>query len=165
MVTKEEINETRIRLIEVGGRTSQDLGAGRLVGMVLVHLYLQEDECSLDSIGEELGISKASVSIAARQLEQLGLVRRIWKRGERKKYYKSAKNIAQAIQKGILSVVQQKVSLFGEELEWAKTALDTNESDTEVEFLQQRIARASNLQKRLHLFLNNPLMNYLSKES
>lgn len=165
MVTKEAVSETRNRLIEAGGRTSQDLGAGRLVGMVLVYLYLQEEECSLDAIGEDLELSKASVSIAARQLEQLGLVRRIWKKGERKKYYRSAKNIAQAIQKGMLAVVQQKISLFGEELDRAKTVLDNSERDSEVAFLQQRIARASSLQKSLKLLLNNPLMNYLSKES
>ncbi len=31
------IKETRMRLIEARGRISQDLGAGRMVGMILVY--------------------------------------------------------------------------------------------------------------------------------
>lgn len=166
MKVENAIRETRSRLIEAGGRTSQDLGAGRIVGMVLVYLYLQEDECSLDRIGEDLGLSKASVSIAARQLEQLGLARRIWRRGERKKFYRSADNIAQAIQKGILGMVQTKVKLFGEELDASKEILRMveDEKNGELQFLSRRVGRALSLQKRLHRFINNPLVRIFSRE-
>ena len=67
----------QMRLGETGGRTSQDLGLGRIVGQVLVYLYLQPSACSLEKLEKALGLSKASVSIAARQLEQLGLVQRV----------------------------------------------------------------------------------------
>ena len=67
--------EARSRLIETGGRTSQDLGLGRIVGQILVYLYLTDGDCSLDKIGADLDLSKASVSIAARQLESLWLLR------------------------------------------------------------------------------------------
>lgn len=167
MDTKKTIAETRLRLVETGGRTSHDLGAGRIVGMVLVYLYLQEDECSLDQIGEELGLSKASVSIAARQLEQLGLVRRIWLRGNRKKFYRSADNIAQAIQRGILGIVQTKVKSFGEELELSRQVLADapSQESAELQFLSRRVGRAVKLQKRLSRFLNNPLVKILSREN
>ena len=56
--------EIRARLVETGGRTSQDLG-----------------------------LSKASVSVAVRQLENLGLLRRTWKKGDRKNYYRTADEI------------------------------------------------------------------------
>ena len=166
MKVENAIHETRSRLIEAGGRTSQDLGAGRIVGMVLVYLYLQEDECSLDQIGEELGLSKASVSIAARQLEQLGLARRIWRRGERKKFYRSADNIAQAIQKGILGMVQTKVKLFGEELDASRDILRMveDEKNGELQFLSHRVGRAMSLQKRLHTFINNPFVRIFTRE-
>ena len=62
----ENITIARTRLVETGGRTSQDLGFGRIVGQVLVYLYLQPKECSLDVLEQELGLSKASVSVAAR---------------------------------------------------------------------------------------------------
>lgn len=156
-----------MRLIETGGRTSQDLGAGRIVGQVLVYLYLQKEDCSLDEIGAALGLSKASVSIAARQLEQLGFARKIWKSGDRRNYYRSADNIGTAIQQGLLSFVRQKVSFFGGELESSLDLLDAEfeaYNAQEYEFLRQRLIRARKLQKRFDRVLDNPLIKFFAKE-
>ena len=163
------VSDVRMRLVEVGGRTSQDLGAGRIVGQVLVYLYLQENECSLDVIGEELGLSKASISIAVRQLEQLGFVRKVWKKGDRKNYYRSADNIGTAVQQGLLTFVRQKVRIFGSELETGMTILDGSDealdNSREVAFLRQRIGRARRLQLRLERVLENPIVRMLTKEN
>jgi DNA-binding transcriptional regulator GbsR (MarR family) len=113
MKEQQNLQEARTRLIEAGGRASQDLGTGRIVGQILIYLYLQESECSLDGIAEDLGLSKASVSIAVRQLEQFGMARKVWKSGDKRNYYKSAENIAKALQQGLLSLVRQKVHHFG----------------------------------------------------
>lgn len=166
MNNKEKLQEARIRLIETGGRASQDLGTGRIVGQVLVHLYLQEQECSLDEIGDALGLSKASVSIAVRQLEQLGLAMKIWKAGDKKKYYKSAGNIAQALQQGVLSLVRQKVQIFGDELETSLRLIEdipkTSQDTREIVFLRKRIERAKILQSRLDRILKNPMISMLA---
>ena len=58
--------EVRTRLVEVAGRTTQDLGMGRIIGQVLGDIYMTEGDSSLDDIGRNLGLSKAAVSIAAR---------------------------------------------------------------------------------------------------
>jgi DNA-binding transcriptional regulator GbsR (MarR family) len=155
-----------MRLIETGGRTSQDLGTGRIVGQVLVHLYLQENECSLDSIAEDLGLSKASVSIAVRQLEQLGLARKVWKSGDKKNYYKSAENIAKALQHGVLSLFRQKIQLFGAELddslELISAVSENSLTESEAIFLRQRLERAKKLQTGLERILGNPLVKLLT---
>ena len=161
------MNEARMRLVEAGGRTSRDLGAGQIVGQVLVYLYLQEEESSLDSIGDELCLSKASVSIAARQLEQLGLVRNVLKNGDRKKYYRSADNIGNALQHGLLSFVRQKVQLFGGELDYALNLVDSDMDGkgdvSNLRFLHQRISRAKQLQGGLARLLDNPLTRLLGR--
>jgi DNA-binding transcriptional regulator GbsR (MarR family) len=166
MDTEEAIKETRTRLIEAGGRTSQDLGTGRVVGQVLVYLYLQENECSLDKIGEELGLSKASISIAVRQLMQLGLVRQVWKSGDKRNYYRSAENIAKALQQGLLSLVRQKIQLFGDELDTSLDYLsevpENSPMKYEANFLEQRINRAKKLQNGLERILGNPLVRLLT---
>jgi len=167
MSEQDTLTEVRMQLVETGGRTSQDLGAGRIVGQIMVHLYLQKDAQSLDSIGEALALSKASISIAVRQLEQLGLVRRVWVKGDRKKYYRSADNIGSGLQQGLLSFLRQKVVLFGTELEGALAVLESvspevNEKE-EFLFLQQRMNRAGKLQKILLKILGNPLVNFLAK--
>jgi len=160
------LKEARMRLIETGGRTSQDLGAGRIVGQVLVHLYLHENECSLDSIAEDIGLSKASVSIAVRQLEQLGLARKVWKSGDKKNYYKSAENIAKALQHGVLSLFRQKIQLFGAELDDSLeliSAVSKNSlTESEAIFLRQRLERAKKLQTGLERVLGNPLVKLLT---
>ena len=160
------LEEARMRLIETGGRTSQDLGTGRIVGQVLVYLYLQESECSLDSIGVDLGLSKASVSIAVRQLEQLGLARKVWKSGDKRNYYKSAENIGKALQQGVLSLVRQKIQIFGGELDSSLKLIEEipehSTSKDEVLFLKQRMARAKKLQNGLERVLGNPLIRLLT---
>ena len=166
MTPIDNVNIARTRLVETGGRTSQDLGLGRIVGQVLVFLYLQPNECSLDVLERELGLSKASVSVAARQLESLGLVSRVWVKGERKKYYRSAENIASALQQGLLSIVRQKVEFFGSELDTSIGLLENASEQTEkedLEFLTNRVRRASKLQKRLSRVLGNPLVRLLTK--
>lgn len=165
MEQQQNLKEARTRLIEAGGRTSQDLGTGRIVGQILIYLYLQANECSLDTIAEELGLSKASVSIAVRQLEQFGLAHKVWKSGDKRNYYRSADNIAKALQHGLLSLIRQKVHHFGGELQYSLDLLETLTEDVgsaEAEFLRQRIARAKKLQTNFERLLDNPLVNFLT---
>ena len=61
MVDTSKINDARLRLIETGGRTSQDLGLGRIVGQILIYLYLQPEACPLDRLEQDLGLSKAPI--------------------------------------------------------------------------------------------------------
>ena len=167
MEEREALLSAKLRLIEAGGRASQDLGTGRITGQILVYLYLQENECSLDDIAGDLGLSKASISIAVRRLEQLGLVRNVWKSGDKRKYYRSAENIAKALQQGILLMLRQKVQIFGDELddslEMISAISDESGENGELVFLQQRIARAKKLQSGLEKILGNPLLTLLAK--
>lgn len=155
-----------MRLIEVGGRIAQDLGVGRIVGQILIYLYLRDEAASLDNIAEDLGLSKAAVSIAVRQLEQLSLAHKVWRSGDKRKYYKSADNIGKALQQGMLSLVRQKVELFGDELEGSLNLVDKlpDESNglVDVEFLRQRIRRAQKLQRGLERVLGSPLVRLLA---
>jgi DNA-binding MarR family transcriptional regulator len=162
-----QLTEVRRRLVETGGRTSQELGVGRIVGQVMLHLYLHREPQSLDSIEEALSLSKASISIAVRQLEQFGLVQRVWVKGDRKKYYQSAENIATSIQQGLLSFLRQKLILFGAELDVALDILEQgspggHDSEANI-FLRQRLYRAKKLHTILLQLLGNPVVNFLAK--
>ncbi|CAK8711299.1 HTH-type transcriptional regulator [Candidatus Electronema halotolerans] len=161
---QQQVAEARLRLTETGARISQELGGGRIVGQVLVHLYLQPEAQSLDSIGEALALSKASISIAVRQLERLGFVRQVWITGDRKKYYRSADNIGSSIQQGLLSLLRQKIDLFGAELDSALCLLDNEQTGrADMNFLRQRIGRAKKLQSIVHKLLGSPLVSFLAK--
>jgi DNA-binding transcriptional regulator GbsR (MarR family) len=65
--------------------------AGRIFGLLLV----TPGECSLDDMADTLGVSKASISTDARRLEQLGIVIRTSRPGDRRDYYAVAPNALQ----------------------------------------------------------------------
>ncbi len=155
--------QVRKRLTEVGGRTAQDLGLGRIVGQLLVHLYLTPAEQSLEDISKELELSKAAVSIAARQLESLGLLRRSWKSGDRKTYYRTADDIASALHQGLLIMVRNKMSLLAAELQQAESDLKTAGAETEAEFIRSRVKRAKKLRDTAMSVLENPLVKLLTR--
>ena len=153
----------RKRLTEVGGRTAQDLGLGRIVGQLLVHLYLSPVECPLDDIARDLGLSKAAVSIAARQLESLGLLRRSWKAGDRKTYYRTADDIATALHQGLLILVRNTMGLLAAELKQAETELKSDKTGTEAEFMLGRVKRAKKLRDTAMAVLENPVVKLLTR--
>jgi len=156
-----------MRLIEVGGRTSQDLGLGRIVGQILVYLYLRNGDCPLDQIGEDLGLSKASVSVAVRQLESLGLLRRAWKKGDRKSYYRTADDIGTALQQGLLTFVRQKMQAVGTELDYVNEMFEkadaSSNTDPDTQFLYNRIKRAKLLHDQVGQTLESPLIKIFIK--
>ena len=163
MKNKKQTNiatKARDRLIEAGGRTVQELGMGRIVGQILVYLYLNDGERSLDQIGEHLELSKASVSIAARQLESMGFLRRTWKKGDRKNYFRTADNIETALQQGLLTVLFQKIRMLGEELNHVNGLLENEiqktKNDSDTQFLHQRIKRAKLLSDKVAGLLESP---------
>lgn len=156
-----DTEQVRKRLTEVGGRTAQDLGLGRIVGQILVHLYLSPTEQSLEDIAKDLGLSKAAISIAARQLESLGLLRRSWKSGDRKTYYRTADDIATALHQGLLMLVRNKMSLLATELQQAES--DLTSDDAEAAFILGRVKRAKKLRDTAMSVLENPLVRLLTK--
>lgn len=154
-------------MIELGGRTSQDLGLGRIFGQILVYLYLREHECSLDEVCQDLGLSKAAVSVAIRQLESLGLVHRIWKKGDRKKYYRTADGIGDALREGLLTFAKQKVQSVVSELDYAANILDkavkSNDKSPDAVFLHGRVKRARELGGLVSNMLSNPIIHLFAK--
>ena len=158
------VGEVRTRLIEVAGRTTQDLGLGRIIGQVLGDIYLTEGDGSLDDIGRNLGLSKAAVSIAARQLESLGLLQRIWKKDDRKNYYRIVDHLGVALRQGLLELVRGKMRTAGVELDHAEELLQTagnGENNSEIKFLQGRLNRARQQRQRATRIFNNPIMKML----
>ena len=158
------VDDARSRLIEAGGRTAQELGLGRIVGQLLVYLYLTNGECSLDQISQGLELSKASVSIAARHLESMGLLHRSWKKGDRKNYFRTAENIGTALQQGLMTFLFQKIQAVGLELNHANELLEKeagkNDSDPDTHFVYRRVKRAKLLNEKITGLLEHPLLKF-----
>ncbi len=163
-MSEQDTQQIRNRLIDSGGRVSQDLGLGRIAGQTLVYLYLSREACSLDDISNDLQLSKASASIAARQLERLGMIIRVWKGGDRKSYYQTADNFVEALQKGIIEYMFQKLRVVGSEIEKADEMLSDIDSigDPDTAFLVKRVNRAKQLKGKAETLLKNPIVTFLA---
>ncbi len=151
------------RLVASGGRLAQEFGFNRVAGEVLACLYLTEGEASLDTLEKQLHLSKAAVSLAAAQLERMGLVHRVRKAGDRKRYYRSAEDIGSALRHGILTFARAKMAVLETDLGRAEEALDELAPDEKSRFLESRVARMRELNRRAGKLLDNPLVKLFSK--
>ena len=151
------------RLIASGGRLAQEFGFNRVAGEALASLYLTEGEASLDALEAELGLSKAAVSLAAAQLERMGLIHRVRKAGDRKRYYRSADDIGSALRHGILKFARAKMAVLDADLEHADEVLAERKKEGGAKFLAARVARMRELNRRAGRLLDNPLVKLFSK--
>ncbi len=151
-------------LAELGGRLSEDMGLGRVVGEILAYLYFRPGEKTASDIETDLGLSKGAVSVAVRQLENLGLVRRTRKKGERKNFYRTADNIAVALRQGILRFIRQKLELMEVELDHVDGYVRESESaDRDLAYLREQLKRARSLRKKAAGFVDSPVLKLVER--
>jgi DNA-binding transcriptional regulator GbsR (MarR family) len=159
--TEDTAQQVRTNLVELGGRTAQDLGFSRIAGQILISLYLTDGDCPLQQIEEDLGHSKASVSIAARQLESMGLLKRCWHQGDRRCFYRTADNLGEVFREGMVSVLRRKLDQAGVELTDSLAKLEqVSDKEGEIAFLSGRVNRAKSLRDRTHRLLNSRIVKY-----
>ena len=161
--TATESAAVKTRLVAAGGRLAQEFGFNRVAGETLACLYLTPGEASLDALEAELRLSKAAVSLAAAQLERLGLVVRVRKPGDRKRYYRSADDVGSALRHGILKFARAKMAVLETHLQQADEALEGLGRNPDARFLAARVSRLHQLNRRAAKLLDNPLLKLFSK--
>ncbi len=109
--------------IERLGIVAEEQGIPRIGGRMLGYLLLQEEQRSLEQIAEDLQVSKASISLNGRWLEQLGVVERVSSPGDRRDYYR----IVDQPWERIYAVAQQRMQRTHDVLELGKTLLGEDE--------------------------------------
>jgi DNA-binding transcriptional regulator GbsR (MarR family) len=83
----------REQLIEDFGMYFEQYGMSRILGRVYGLLMIADEPMlGLDQMAEQLGISKASVSTVARQLQAFTLIEKVTVPGDRKDYYRNVSN-------------------------------------------------------------------------
>jgi DNA-binding transcriptional regulator GbsR (MarR family) len=149
-------------MIEAGGRTAQSFGLNRLLGQIYTLLYLSDEALSLDSLAQQLGVSKASVSIACRQLESWGAIHRSWVKGDRKDYYVAETNFRHILSNGLLASVNKKLDSAMVQIGRSLSLLETNGAGGDkARFLKQRLKEAEDFRAKVSRLLNNPLVRKL----
>ena len=151
------------RFIEDAGNASQSFGAGRVIGQIYAYLYFSDGPRSLGDLQDSLGISKGSASMSVRQLEQLGAVRRVWVRGDRKDYYEANDWFGKILKNLLTDAVGSKLTAVGEALALAEQEVNGGRTDGEAVFLRERLAHLRSFQEKAAKVWANPVLKRLLK--
>jgi DNA-binding transcriptional regulator GbsR (MarR family) len=83
------LTEAREQMVENLSRISEFWGFSRAMGGLYATLYLSPGPLSLDELIPIVGVTKGAISTNIRALEQLGMVHRHLRTGDRKDYYEA----------------------------------------------------------------------------
>jgi len=158
----DSLQTAKWEMVEAGGRTAQSFGLNRLFGQIYIVLYLSDEAQSLDSLAQQLGVSKASVSIACRQLESWGALHRSWVKGDRKDYYIAETDFNRVLTNGLLTSFYKKLDSAKIQIERSLEMLNQNGLDGDkARFLNQRLREADAYRQKVSRLLGNPLVKKL----
>ena len=151
------IEEALWQMIDAGGRTAETFGLSRLLGQIYTLLYLRNIPLSLDQIIAELSVSKASVSIACRQLQAFGAVRRISQKGNRRDFYEAVQDFRGLLQNGLLPALEKKLDSARIQIEHCRKLLESAQR-SEAEQLIRRLDEAEERRAKISDLIRNPLV-------
>ena len=86
---KAQADDPRLQIADDIGRVYGRYGLALSVGRVFGLLLASNEPLSLDEIAETLGISKSGASVAARDLERVGVLHRLGTPGSRRVLYEA----------------------------------------------------------------------------
>ncbi len=156
------LETARWEMVEAGGRTAQSFGLSRLFGQIYVLLYLSKDSLCLDELASQLAVSKASVSIACRQLEAWGAIHSVWVKGDRRDFYEAETDLGKLVNGGLLASLNKKLDSAQRQIERSLQLMGSNgKDDASASYLRKRLQEAELRRSRLAKLLNNPLLRRL----
>ena len=88
------VEAERHHFVDGIGQFFSRYGATATIGRVFALLLISDDPLSLDDITAWLGVSKSGASVATRDLERIGLVRRQLTRGSRRVLYEACDDMS-----------------------------------------------------------------------
>lgn len=152
------LHQAKWEMVEAGGRTAQSFGLNRLFGQIYTLLYLSDEPQSLDALVDQLGVSKASISIACRQLESWGALQRTWVKGDRRDYYVAERNFTHILSNGLLASVNKKLDSAKVQIDLSLKLLEQGGNGEKAQFVRERLREAESFRSRLALLLSTPLV-------
>ncbi len=90
MSNADETAKIREEFIEKIGVIAQGEGLPRIAGRVFATLVYDGERVSFSELADNLGVSRGSISASVRQLEQLQVIKRVAKPGDRQDYFQMA---------------------------------------------------------------------------
>jgi DNA-binding transcriptional regulator GbsR (MarR family) len=101
----------RQRFIDDFGQLLARYGVTLTLGRLFALLLISEDPLGLDELAAQLRVSKSGISVAARELERIGLIRRIGTCGSRRVLYEANEHLEPLFEATFTRIRQQLTGL------------------------------------------------------
>ena len=108
----ENLAKARDNFIEGAGHLALTVGLSRVIGQLYAMLFLSNEPLCLDDMAERLKISKGNASVNIRELEKLGVVRKIWVKGSRRDFYEAELDLEKLIKNGIIAAARRRMDMI-----------------------------------------------------
>lgn len=109
--------------VESVGNFGASMGISKVVAQLYALLYISPEPLSLDDMAELLKISKGSVCMNIRYLEQWEAVKKIWIKGSRKDYYEARTDIPKIVVKRLREGLNRRMGDFMRQMEHVEMEL------------------------------------------
>jgi DNA-binding transcriptional regulator GbsR (MarR family) len=142
---------TRRTLISRIGEAASRVGLHRTPAQIYALLLMSEEPLSLDQMATELGVSKASVSVYARELADLGVIRKVWAPDTRRDNYEAEGDIVKVLRLWVQTGIARRIEETGAVIDEAGRYLDEAVSSDEgpMTRVRERIEAAKALHQKL----------------
>ena len=150
-----------LRCCDVVGRLMEFWGFSRHMGRVWTLLYLSQDPLPSTDIQTQLQISAAAVSTVLKELRRWGVVKKVWKPGERKDYYgaetdlwKMVSRVFEERERNLITEARESFEAVSSELDAKARKGKAAERDLAA-FRKERVEQLLLLSKTAELMLEN----------
>lgn len=129
----DNLAKARDNFVDGAGRLASTVGLTRVIGQLYAILFLSSEPLCLGDMAETLKISKGNASVNIRELEKLGVVRKVWVKGSRKDFYEAELDLEKLTKNGVIAALKRRMDMILETLDTTenlvKIAKGTNEEE------------------------------------
>jgi len=150
-----EANGIKEKIYSTFSSIAKSLGYSEVYGRIIACLLINEGPVTLSEVSKETGYSSPMVSLSIDFLENVGMIKRIKKPGDKKLYLQSDGNLLDGLKKVILAKIEKNVSNSLEEFDEYRSKLKRmNNKDSEkllkaIEILEREIKKMDDYVKVL----------------
>ena len=161
----ENLTKACDNFIEGIGHLASTVGLSRVMGQLYAMLFLSNEPLCLDDMAERLKISKGNASVNIRELEKLGMVRKVWVKGSRKDFYEAELDLGKLIKNGIVTVARRRMDMILETvIETEDLLKKTKEMNEEEKRTAELYMKRLQSVKEIHRFTEEMMKNIFGSE-
>lgn len=142
MVVQDEF-EAEMLAADAIGDVIEHWGFRKALGRVWTVLYLEGEPMPATEVAERLSMSAGGISTSLTELQRWGVVRRVWRPGERKEFYEAETDFWKMISKVVHERERFLVRSVHERLDEAAERMRQNGSGAAVRARLERLRRLS----------------------